>query len=193
MPGILNQSYEMVPTGALREHPENANRGDVDVIAESIEENGFFGAIVAQRSSGHILVGNHRFRQLVAAGHADVPTIFVDVDDERARRIMLVDNASARKGYFDDRALLALLDNLARGSEDFDGALVGTGYNGEDYMALIERVNASPVIPTPSEQSEPELQHDHMVEIYCSADALAQFRATLERWDAMAGVTVNIS
>lgn len=193
MPGIINQSYELVPASALLEHPENANRGDTDVIAESIEENGFFGALVVQRSTGHVLVGNHRFRQLVASGEAQVPVIYVDVDDDRARKIMLVDNASARKGYFDDRALLSLLDGLAQGAATFEEGLVGTGYAPADYQALIDRVNASPVIPEPTTQTEPELQHDHLVEIYCSADDLAQFRTTLERWGQQPGVVVNIS
>jgi ParB-like chromosome segregation protein Spo0J len=61
---IINQEYELVPTGRLRPHPRNVNRGDLAVIAESIAQNGFYGAVVAQRSTGYILAGNHRTKPL---------------------------------------------------------------------------------------------------------------------------------
>lgn len=193
MPSILNQGYELVPVEAVQEHPENANHGDEDTIGESIEENGFFGALVVQRATGNILVGNHRYRQMLAQGADEVPVLWVDVEDARARKILLVDNASARKGQDDERALLALLDSLARGAEDPGAALRGTGYTGADYMELIERLNAGPVVPDFPGQDEPAARPDHRVEIECTASALAQFQATLDRWADVPGVTVSIT
>ncbi len=42
-------------------HPKNPRKGNVDLIIESIEENGFYGALIVQKSTGYILTGNHRF------------------------------------------------------------------------------------------------------------------------------------
>jgi len=44
------------PVGQLREHERNPRSDDVGAIFQSIEPNGFYGGIVAQRSSGRILV-----------------------------------------------------------------------------------------------------------------------------------------
>ena len=57
---FCEQAYELVAPRALRPHPRNPRRGDVDAIEESIAENGFYGCVVAQRSTGYILAGNHR-------------------------------------------------------------------------------------------------------------------------------------
>lgn len=55
------QRYEpKVRLDRLATHPENPRQGDVAAIAASIETNGFYGAVVAQKSSGHVLAGNHR-------------------------------------------------------------------------------------------------------------------------------------
>jgi len=54
---IINREYQMVPTATLQKHPRNPRQGDIDLISESIAENGFFGACIAQRATGFILVG----------------------------------------------------------------------------------------------------------------------------------------
>jgi hypothetical protein len=59
-PTFHDQAYELVEVGELEPHPDNPREGNVDAIAESVEANGFSGAIVAQRSTGHVLAGNHR-------------------------------------------------------------------------------------------------------------------------------------
>ncbi|WP_139806694.1 hypothetical protein [Deinococcus hopiensis] len=56
---ILNGMAVLVPVSDLKPHPRNPNVGNVDVIAESIKVNGFYGALVVQKSTGYILKGNH--------------------------------------------------------------------------------------------------------------------------------------
>lgn len=46
MPAIVPQAYRMVPVGDLQPHQENPHRGEVDVIAKSIEKNGFCGTVL---------------------------------------------------------------------------------------------------------------------------------------------------
>jgi ParB-like chromosome segregation protein Spo0J len=106
---VINESYELVATDRLQPHPRNVNRGDLVAIGGSIAENGFYGAVVAQKSTGHILAGNHRYDAAKAAGIAEVPVTWVDVDDDRALRILLADNRTTRLGHDDQEALAALL------------------------------------------------------------------------------------
>lgn len=126
------QQYEMASVGAVRPHPANPRQGDVGAIYESIEANGFFGAVLAQRSTGYILAGNHRYKAAMEAGLQSVPVIWADVDDDRALRILLADNRTNDKASYDDNALAAILSDLANTSD-----LVGTGYDGDDLDQLI--------------------------------------------------------
>ena len=54
------QFEERVPLASLKRHPDNPRRGDVKAIALSINKNGFYGAVIVQRSTRYILAGNHR-------------------------------------------------------------------------------------------------------------------------------------
>lgn len=129
---ILNHSTEMVAIDTLRPHPQNPRQGDIGAIHESIRANGFYGQVVVQKSTGRILVGNHRWRAAMAAGATEIPVTWVDVDDDRALRILLVDNRTNDLASYDDEALAVLLRELADGT-----GLGGTGYDGDDLDRLI--------------------------------------------------------
>lgn len=130
---ILNQKTEQVPPERLLPHPRNPNVGRVDVIQSSIEELGFYGAIVAQKSTGYILVGHHRHQAAVLAGAQKVPVTWVDVSDAVALKILLVDNRSAELGQRDEEALGALLQDIL----DSGDSLSGTGYDDADLQTLL--------------------------------------------------------
>jgi ParB-like chromosome segregation protein Spo0J len=119
----FDQEYDVVEVGKLEEHPQNPRVGNVDVIDESMEVNGWYGAVVAQKSTGFILAGNHRFRVAKERGAKTIPVIYRDVDDETAIRILLVDNKSADAGGYDE----ALLAELLEGLETLDGTGYGLG------------------------------------------------------------------
>ncbi|MGC5016325.1 TetR/AcrR family transcriptional regulator C-terminal ligand-binding domain-containing protein [Streptosporangium sp. DT93] len=62
MPAIVSQTYRMVRVTDLEPHAGNPHQGDVDVIAASIEKNGFYGTILVQASRMRIIAGEHRRR-----------------------------------------------------------------------------------------------------------------------------------
>jgi len=93
----------------------------MDAIHESVEVNGWFGAVVAQKSTGHVLVGNHRLRAAIQRGAKEVPVIWRDVDDDRALRILLADNRTAEMGTYDE----VQLEELLSGLETLDGTAYG--------------------------------------------------------------------
>lgn len=141
-PAIVNDGYELVDAGSLQPHPENPNRGNAELIRDSIAENGFYGAVVVQKSSRRIIIGEHRWRELVAAGAGKVPVIWADVDDAHARKIMEMDNGSqdARLGYDPDRQL-ALVRAIV-GDADPAEALRGTSWTAERYEELLRESGA---------------------------------------------------
>lgn len=122
---VLNQDYEAVPVAMLNTHPQNARRGDVGVIADSVRTSGWWGAVVAQRSTGYILAGNHRYLAAIQEGADEVPVIWVDVDDSEAVRIMISDNGTSDQAGYNDGLLATLLQGLSETEE----GLSGTGFD----------------------------------------------------------------
>lgn len=119
---------EYVEPTRLQTHPENPRQGDVGAIYTSIKHHGVYTPVIAQRSTGHILVGNHRYRAMLEAGLTEIPVIWRDVDDETGVKIMLADNRSSDLASNDESAVLDLLQRLP----DLDGSL----YDGDDLDDL---------------------------------------------------------
>ena len=112
-------------------HPENPRTGDVAVITESIRANGCYRPVYAQRSTGHILAGNHTYEALTShLGESRVPVVLLDVNDDEAKRILLVDNRSSDLAAYHNPALARVLEQLAPN-------LGGTGYDAEDYRTVL--------------------------------------------------------
>src|SRR3954469_8056045 len=110
----LDQRYDPAfPIDQLVEHPDNPRRGDEAAIEASMAAHGFFGAVLVQASTGRIIAGNHRTRVARRTGAETIPVLFVDVDDDQARRLLLADNRTNDLATYDDRELAALLEDLA--------------------------------------------------------------------------------
>ena len=127
------QEYAERRISELVYHPQNPNQGDVGAIAESIQVNGFYGALLVQRSTGYVVAGNHR---LMAAAHlkADsVPVLIADLTDEEALRIMVADNRTAALASIDFDDLATILVALA----DTPTGLAGTGHDGDDLDEIV--------------------------------------------------------
>src|SRR5690606_1183211 len=156
---ILNQSVELVSLDKLRPHPKNPRQGDVGAIHESIEHNGFYGVVVAQRSTGYILAGNHRYMAAEHAGATAIPVAWVDVDDDAALRILLADNRTNDLASYDDHALAELLQGLMTET----GTLDGTGYDGDVLDELLAELGIGQDAPDASE--DPGAQIDRAEEL----------------------------
>jgi hypothetical protein len=134
---VAPQEYDpAIPVEAITEHPANPNEGDEEILAESLDEHGFYGAVIVQRSTGHIIAGNTRHRRAVAAGAASIPGFWLDVGDEQAAKMLAVDNASTRAGAVNEGKLLDLLRPLSD--------LIGTGYKGSELDDMVARMTGQP-------------------------------------------------
>lgn len=137
MAELAKQRYERaVKLTRLSAHPDNPRHGDTDAIGESIEANGFYGAVVAQEGTGVILAGKHRWDTAADRGLSAVPVIWIDVDDETARRIVAADNRTSDLGWYDDAALAELLKSIA----STEAGLTGTGFDDTALNMLLASV-----------------------------------------------------
>jgi hypothetical protein len=131
---LVNQEFDpAIPLADLTDHPDNPRRGDDKAVADSVNANGFYGAILVQKSTGRVLAGHTRLRVARADGATSVPGIWLDVDDAQARRILLADNRTSDLAFYDDDTLFKL---IAETLEE-DGTLLGTGYDTTTYRLLL--------------------------------------------------------
>lgn len=114
----------------LLDHPDNPRQGDDDAVADSIDVNGFYGAIIVQASTRRILAGHTRRRNLADAGATTGPVLWLDVDDARALRILLADNRSAELAAWIPGKLADVL--AAMGADT-----AGTGFTVADVAIAI--------------------------------------------------------
>jgi len=100
------------PIDSVQPHPENYNNGDLDEIGDSIDENGMCDVVIAQSSTGYIISGNHTWMSLMERDAEVCPIVLLDVDDLRAKKIMVALNAIPRRARPDKAALLRIVTEI---------------------------------------------------------------------------------
>jgi DNA modification methylase len=139
----------VVPIADLRPYPGNPRRGNLEAIQESLRLNGQYRPIVVNRLRMEILAGNHTFLAAKELGWPEILATLLDVSDEEARRIVLVDNRTNDLAGYDEEGLLELLESVDE--------LEGTGYDQAALDDLLEEVRGclpleeDEVLPLPPE------------------------------------------
>lgn len=152
----------------LSEHPDNYNQGDVNLIAESLRANSQYKPIIFNKATGHVLAGNHTLRAARALGWTHVAAIGIDTDDVTARKILAVDNQSAKKSVYDDALLAELLQSIPD--------LEGTGFTDDDLddlLAGLEEEVELPPAPTDAAYAETPEEHTERAAAVASQSTFA--------------------
>lgn len=108
----------VVPITEVTTYPGNARVGDQQLIAQSLDSHGQYKPIVAQRTTGHVLLGNNTLATMHELGWTHVAVQWLDVDDDRARNILLIDNRTSDASAYDKSALAELLAEV----DDWDAS-----------------------------------------------------------------------
>ena len=132
-----------VPIDDVHPYEHNPRRGDLEALTASLKVNGQYRPIVANRRTGDVLAGNHTWQAAKALGWDAIAVSWVDVDDEEAARIVLVDNRTNDLATYDDTALADLLSTLPN--------LDGTGYD-DAFLAALLAGEDEPVALTDPDQ-----------------------------------------
>jgi hypothetical protein len=130
--------HETVELSTLEHYHDNPRIGNVEKIKESLTANLQYRELIVDVRTREILGGNHTFKAMNELGwtHADI-TWIRPIDDDHALRIVLVDNATADDGTYDNLLLATVLGELRE--EDID-KLVGTGYTSDEVDELLADV-----------------------------------------------------
>lgn len=153
-----------VPTDGLVHYSRNPRRGNVSAIVESLSRHGQYKPIVVRAGTNEVLAGNHTLMAAREMGWDQIAATFVDVDDDEAARIVLVDNRTNDIAGYDDAELADLLESLP--------TLDGTGF---DAASVEELVHGTEQEPAEAPESADELPE--------TAPALAQLGQVYELGD----------
>lgn len=149
IPLLVDQSYEIVDIDSIVPSIENVNEGDLGAILQSVDANGFYGAVVIQASSREIIAGKHRWMALKEKGASEVPVLILNVDDKTARRIRLADNRTNRLGIDNPQHLAELLESI----RSDEGTLDGTAFTDEDLQQMLDDLGST-FLPDPEPEQE---------------------------------------
>jgi ParB-like chromosome segregation protein Spo0J len=130
-----------IPIDSIQPHPRNVRQGDVGAISESLKLHGQYRPIVVQKSTGHILAGNHTYKAAKALKWKQIAATYVDVTDDQAVRILLMDNRANDLASYDDPALADILKQLM----ETEQRLEGTGFDPDDLDQVIKDIDFAPL------------------------------------------------
>jgi hypothetical protein len=133
---------EQVALITLKPYPNNPRKGNVDLIAESLEAYGQYKPITVNKRTNEILAGNHTYEAAKKLGWEDIAVAYVDVDTATAAKIVAIDNRASDQGSYDTEMLLKLLDEMPD--------LKATGYGQDDYddlLALLDEETTPEIAP----------------------------------------------
>ncbi|HOP45223.1 MAG TPA: hypothetical protein PLA11_16990, partial [Flavobacteriales bacterium] len=150
-------------------------RGDIGVISASLKAHGQYKPIVVNKGTytgrpNEVLAGNHTLMAIrdLAEQHPDddrwgsVLVHWIDVDDDRAARIVLVDNRASEIGTVDFEQLYSLIGDLPD--------LEGTGYDQEYLTMLSEVTGGPPDLDALAEEVGDPLADDHHTKVSLSLE-----------------------
>jgi ParB-like chromosome segregation protein Spo0J len=132
-PEIAEQA---VPIDSVTPHPRNVRKGDLEKLAESLQTHGQYRAIIVQESTGHIIAGNHTWKACRDLNWTHIAATFLNVSDDQALRMLLIDNRTSDLAEYDDQDLAQLLKELQQTGSELDG----TGYENDDLTELLEKL-----------------------------------------------------
>lgn len=93
-------------------HPDNARRGNHEVIKKSLERFGQYKPIVVNEATGRIVAGNNVWAVMRNQGYSQFVASIIDVDEDTELEILTIDNRASDLASYDDALLMANLHNI---------------------------------------------------------------------------------
>lgn len=162
----------------LATYYKNPRRGDVATIAASMETNGIYRPLIVNKGThtgrpNEVLAGNHSLKAMrqLAEKYPDderwrvADVWLLDVDEDRAARIVLIDNRAADLGEYDNDVLLEVVGNL-----DEDLGLIGTGYDDDYVNALLDANEWHDELPEEGDSDTEDVPMSYAIVVECDTE-----------------------
>lgn len=178
-------------------NPNKHTERGVSMLENSMHETGLGRSIVVDKN-GVIIAGNSTQERAVDLGFEDAIEVETDgkqlVVVKRTDLDLLSDDQRARLlSYYDNRTSEVSLEwNPEQLLADVNAGLdLHKLFSELELQVIFDRHLIH--IPTPSEQLEPQLKSDVLIEIRCSNTRFKEFQHILNQWSLYPDVTVDVS
>lgn len=103
----------LVPIETIETHPRNPRRGDLPLLAESLDSFGQTRPIVVQPATGYIVAGNHTYRAAVEVlAWSHIAIIRPELEPDEYEQYLLMDNKASDASEYDEEVLIPILQRL---------------------------------------------------------------------------------
>lgn len=135
MNNLENMKIEVARIDSLVPYKQNVRihtKRNLDAIKNSLKEFGQTKPIVVRKETREILCGNGTYQAAVALGWENINCHFIDIDEQRAKVLMIADNRSSDLSQMDEKAVLDLL-------QSFDSDMLElTGYDDKQLDNMLK-------------------------------------------------------
>jgi ParB-like chromosome segregation protein Spo0J len=173
----------------LLAHPLNPRvhpKYQQDVMGAVLDEIGWIDEVIVNRQTGHVVNGHLRVALAISKGEPLVPVRYVDLSPEDEAKALAVFDPIGTLAVTDSVTLAALLESVDTDSESVQKML-------DDLLEGSPDLSSEAVAPTPTDQNEPSLASECLIEIRCTRRDLQAFQSTLNQWSERASVEIDIS
>lgn len=119
----------------LIEFPGNVRihgKRNLDALKKSLEVYGQVKNIIVQKSTNYVIAGNGLVQAAKALGWTELTCNVIDVDDDYAKALCVLDNRTGDLSQMDEKNLLEML-------QDFDNELLDlSGYNDKELDKMLQ-------------------------------------------------------
>ncbi len=129
---------EKIQISELIEHPKNARihtKRNLDAIKNSLSEFGMTKPLLVQRSTMYVIAGNGTLQAMKSLGWTECDCHVLDLDDNRAYALSILDNKTGEMSEWDERTLTETLQSLR--DDDLD-LLELSGFQDEELDAMLK-------------------------------------------------------
>ena len=132
---LSEMKIESVKVEDLKPYAKNTRihgKRNLEAIKKSLEAFGQYKPIVVKSDTHEILCGNGTYEAALALGWKEINCHIIDIDEERAKALMIADNRTSDLSENDEKNLLDMLQDMDADMLDL------TGYDNEELDKMLQ-------------------------------------------------------
>ena len=155
----------------LKEFPNNVRihtKRNLETLKNSLTAYGQYRPLVVQKSTMYIVCGNGLYQAAKALGWKELDCLIMDLDDDRAKTLLILDNRSSDLSQNDEKNLLDMLQNLDK------DLLELTGYDDKELDKMLSFQEGT-LFGDKDKEKKPKKEKQEKKEVPISADDQISF------------------
>lgn len=167
----IEKEFKRLKMDEVFEHPQNVRihtKRNLTVLKNSLSKWGQYKPILVQKSTMYIIAGNGLYQAAKALGWTEIDCNLIDVDDDQAKAILVMDNRSNELSENDEKNLLDMLQNMEKDMLDL------TGYDDHELDKMLQ-FHEGNLFDDDKDKKEKKKKDDQLSKVPVSADDQISF------------------